>query len=153
MTEPAKLVIDRRVWLESTPQRVFDVLRDPQNWFAMDQALEDVSPRGPIVAGAVGTMRHHRGPGMNVTTSWANIAFEPGVQLDSRVIGRGYSLTESVLLEPAGGGTKVTVVDTVISTSLLGRVMIAFSRRIMETDLRARCANLKMLVEAPPPEN
>jgi hypothetical protein len=91
MTERATLSIDRRVWLASTPHGVFDVLRDPQNWFVLDKALVDVSPRDQIVAGAAGTMRHHRGPGMNVTTSWGNIAFEPGVQLDSRVIGPGYN--------------------------------------------------------------
>jgi hypothetical protein len=147
MTEPATLSIDRRVWLASTPQGVFDVLKDPRNWFLLDTALVDVSPRDPIVGGAAGTMRHHRGPGMNVTTSWENIAFEPGVQLDNRVIGPGYKLTESVSLEAAGSGTQMTVVDAVVSTSFFGRLMIAFSRRIMERDLRTRCANLKMLVE------
>ena len=50
-------------------------------------------------------------------------------------------------LESAGGGTQMTVVDSVASISLFGRLMIAFSRRIMEGDLRARCANLKTLVE------
>ncbi len=153
MTEPATLSIDRRVWLASTPQGVFDVLKDPKNWFVLDKALMDVSPRDPIVAGAAGTMRHHRGPGMNVTTSWENIAFEPGVQLDSRVIGRGYKLRESVSLESAGGGTQMTVVDSVVSISLFGRLMIAFSRRIMEGDLRARCANLRTLVETAAAEN
>jgi hypothetical protein len=58
-----------------------------------------------------------------------------------------------VSLESAGGGTQMTVVDTVVSTSLFGRMMIAFSRRIMETDLRARCANRKTLVETAPAEN
>jgi hypothetical protein len=152
MAEPATLSIERRVWLAS-PQGVFDVLKDPTNWFVLDKALVDVSPRDPIVAGAAGTMRHHRGPGMNVTTSWENVAFEPGVQLDNRVIGPGYQLRESVSLESARGGTQMTVVDSVVSTSLVGRLMIAFSRRIMEGDLRARCANLKRLVETASAEN
>jgi hypothetical protein len=153
MTEPATLSIDRRVWLASTPQGVFDVLKDPRNWFVLDKALVDVSPRDPIVAGAAGTTRHHRGPGMNVTTSWEKIVFQPGVQLDSRVIGPGHKLRESVSLESAGGGTQMTVVDSVVSTSLFGRLMIAFSRRMMEGDLRARCANLKTLVEAAAAKN
>jgi hypothetical protein len=153
MIEPATLSIVRRVWLASTPQDVFDVLKDPKNWFVLDKALVDVSPRDPIVAGAAGTMRHHRGPGMNVTTSWENIAFEPGVRLDNRVVGPGYKLRESVSLESAGGGTHMTVVDSVVSTSLFGRLMVAFSRRIMERDLRARCANLKTLVETAAAEN
>jgi len=153
MHRPATLSIERRLWLASTPQGIFDVLKDPENWFVLDKALVDVSPRDPIVAGATGTMRHHRGPGMNVTTSWENIAFEPGVQLDNRDIGPGYELTESVSLEAAGGGTEMTVVDTVVSTSLVGRLMIAFSRRIMEGDLQARCANLKTLVESAAAEN
>jgi hypothetical protein len=46
----------------------------------------------------------------------------------------------------------MTVVDSVVSTSLFGRLMVAFSRRIMEGDLRARCENLKTLVEAAAPE-
>jgi len=85
---------------------------------------------------------------MSVTTSWENIAFERGVQLDSRVTGPGYKLRESVSLESAGGGTQMTVVDSVVSTSLFGLLMVAFSRRIMEGDLRVRCENLKTLVEA-----
>jgi hypothetical protein len=36
MTEPATLSIDRRVWLASTPQGVFDVRKDPKNWFVLD---------------------------------------------------------------------------------------------------------------------
>ena len=91
------------MWLASTPDRVFDVLKDPKNWCVLDKALVDVSPRDPIVAGAAGTMRHHRGPGMNMTTSWEIIAFEPGVQLDHRVIGRGYKLREPACLSRAAG--------------------------------------------------
>lgn len=47
----------------------------------------------------------------------------------------------------------MTVVDSVVSTSLFGRPMIAFSRRIMEGDLRERCAILKTLVETAAAEN
>lgn len=153
MNEPATLTIDRRVWLASTPQGVFDVLKDPKNWFVLDKALVDVSPRDPIVAGAAGTMRHHRGPGMNVTTSWENIVFQPGVQLDSRVISPGYKLRESVSLESAGGGNPNDGCRFRRLDFALWPADDRILRRIMEGDLRARCANLKTLVETAAAKN
>ena len=92
---------------------------------------------------------------MNVTTSWENLAFEPRLGTNFRSRYRPRLQAEGVRCRSgrAGGGTQMTVVDSVVSTSLFGRLMIAFSRRIMEGDLRARCANLKTLVETAAAEN
>jgi hypothetical protein len=146
----ATLVVEGDIVISRTANRVFDVLADPTTWGDVDPALIEVSPLERLSLGATGTMRHRRGPGITARTSWTITAFVPGRSIDNRLTGLGYELTESVELTPDATGTRMRVVDTVVSTTLFGRVMVAMSRGIMERDLRARFANLKTLIEAGP---
>jgi hypothetical protein len=95
-------------------------------------------------------MRRRVGPGLKVTTAWKNTALMPGVRIEMLDTGFGYELHESVVLSGDPVGTRVTVVDTLRPTSLIGRVMVASSRRIIQRDLDARLASLKSLLESRP---
>ena len=65
-----------------------------------------------------------------------------------RIVGRGYELTETIELEPTTRGAAVQIADRLTATSMLGRLMVRFSGRIMERDLGVRSGRLKSLVEA-----
>ena len=142
------MIIEDRIAIGVPPQRVFDVLADPATWFVIDPTLVDVTPREPITLGSTGTMRNRRGPGFTAKVSWTTVEFVPGARLVQHLRGSGYELSEAVVLSVDGLGTQMTVVDTLVPTSLAGRLMVSLSRGIMERDLASRCARLKALLEA-----
>ena len=84
---------------------------------------------------------------MRATTSWTVTDLVPGVRLAMRIVGRGYELTETIELSSRAAGTTIDVADRLVATSWLGRLMVPFSRGIIERDLRARSATLKALLE------
>ncbi len=141
------MIVERRIEIARTPGAVFDELADPTTWATHDPALLEVQPRDRIVHGATGTMRRHVGPGMKVTTAWENTRFEPGACLAMLVRGSGYELTETVDFVASATGTTVTVVDDLVPTSIVGRVMVAMSGGIIERDLTARLGRLKAVLE------
>ena len=87
---------------------------------------------------------------MKVTTAWENTRYEPGACLEMLIRGMGYELTETVDFAAIPTGTTVTVVDDLIPTSFVGRVMVAMSGGIIERDLTARLGRLKAMLEAGP---
>lgn len=141
------MIVERRIEIARPPGAVFDELADPTTWATHDPALLEVRPRDRLVHGATGTMRRKVGPGMKVTTAWENTRFEPGACLEMLVRGSGYELTETVDFAATPTGTTVTVVDDLVPTSLVGRVMVAMSGRIIERDLTARLDRLKAMLE------
>jgi len=141
------LVVEGRASVAAPPQHVFEALADPATWFIIDPTLVDVNPRERLAIGTTGTMRNRRGPGLTATVTWTTTELIPGARLVQHLKGFGYELTESVTLAVDTLGTQVTVVDSVIPTSLAGRLMVAMSRGIMERDLQARFVRLKALLE------
>lgn len=144
------MIVAGEVEIARGPQAVFDVLADPATWATHDPALVDVRPRDRLIPGATGTMRRRVGIGMVVTTSWENTHYEPGVRLEMLVRGSGYQLRETVTFAATSTGTIVSVMDNLTPTSLVGRVMVAMSGRIIDRDLNARLARLKAMLEAAP---
>lgn len=141
------LVIEGWASVAAPPQDVFEVLTDPGTWFSIDPTLVDVNPRERLVLGTTGTMRNRRGPGLTATATWTTTELIPSIRLTQHLKGFGYELTESVTLAEDKLGTEMTVVDSLIPTSLAGRILVALSRGIMERDLQARFARLKVLIE------
>lgn len=142
------MIIQAEISIAADRQLVFDALADPATWFAIDPTLIDATPRTPLTLGATGTMRNRRGPGMTATVSWRTTELEPGARLTQYLVGMGDELGETVELASDGAGTHLTVVDTLVPTSIVGRLMVAFSRGIMERDAQARCTKFKALLEA-----
>lgn len=128
------MIIQAEISIAADRHHVFDALADPATWFTIDPTLIDVTPRTPLTLGAIGTMRNRRGPGMVATASWRTTELEPGARLTQYLAGMGYELWETVELVSDGDGTHLTVIDTLVPTSILGRLMVAFSRGIMERD-------------------
>lgn len=130
------------------PAQVFAFLTSAEGLRAVDPALIDYGPLGPIAAGGAGWFKHRRG-GMTARTTWAVTAFEEARRLEVAISGMGYAMTESAALEATATGTRARFVDRVWPTSLPGRLLVALSGGIMRRDLRARSARLKALLEAP----
>jgi len=130
------MIVETTVGIARSPQDVFDVLADPSTWSALDAALVDVEPCEAVVPGATGTIRRRVGLGLTVTTAWENTEFVPGVRLENLIKGFGYELRETVRLAADAHGTQVTVVDTLMPTSLVGRAMVAMSRGITRRGAR-----------------
>ena len=129
------------------PADVFAFLTSAEGLRAVDPALVDYGPPGPITAGGAGWFRHRRG-GMTANTTWRVTAFEAPTRLEVAISGMGYAMTESAALEATPTGTRARFVDRVWPTSLPGRLLVALSSGIMRRDLRARAARLKALLEA-----
>jgi hypothetical protein len=108
----------------------------------------EVVPRKRVALGSTGTVRRRVGAGLTVKTALEITAFVPGARFENLIAGFGYELRETVVLAADAIGAQVAVVDTLVPTSLVGRAMVAVSRRIIERDLHARCAKLKSLLEA-----
>lgn len=142
------LIVEGGIGIARPPQDVFDVLADPTTWATLDTALVDVEPRAPVAPGMKGTVRRRVGPGMTVKSAWEITDYAPGVRFENLITGSGYELRETVVLAAEPDGTRVSVVDALIPTSLVGRVMVAASGGFIRRDLTARLANLKSLLEA-----
>lgn len=134
------------------PGDVFAFLTSAEGLRAVDPALVDYGPPGPITAGGEGWFKHRRF-GMTANTTWRVTAFEPPTRLEVAIYGMGYGMTESAEMETTAAGTRARFVDRVWPTTLPGRLMVALSGGIMRRDLRARAARLKVILEgdAPPP--
>ena len=142
------MIIEGRIVIGAPPQRVFDALADPATWFVIDPTLIDVTPREPITLGSTGTMRNRRGPGFTAKASWRTVEFVAGSRLVQHLRGSGYEMTEAVEMAADVAGTQMTVVDTLVATSLAGRLMVALARGIMERDMASRCARLQAMLES-----
>lgn len=141
------MIIEGRSRIGATPQRVFDLLADPEAWFKVDPSLVDVSPRTPLAVGSTGSIRNRRGPGFVATASWTTTALVPGERITQHLRGSGYEMTETVTLEGDGDATTMVVVDEIWPTSLAGRLMVALARGIMSRDMTSRSALLKAEAE------
>ena len=132
---------------------VFAFLADQTNWARIDPALVDLSPTGTLAIGKAGTMTR-RVSGLRVTTRWTVVEFQPDARLTIQDVGKGYALTEDMTLEDVSGGTRLHVVDTLLPTSLPGRLFVAMSGPFIRRDLRDRATRLTALLEsgASPPE-
>lgn len=152
---PARPVPDRGFELSfdlevaRRPAEVFDFLTSPVGLRAVDPALVDYGPPGPIAAAGAGWFKHRRF-GMTARTTWRVTAFEPPDRLEVAISGMGYAMTESAELEPTPTGTRARFVDRVGPTTLPGRILVALSGGIMRRDLRARAERLKAVLEGSP---
>ena len=133
--------------LARSPDAVFALLADPESFRAVDPALIDYGPRGPLAAGAEGWFKHRRG-GMTANTTWRVTELDAPTRLEVAISGSGYRMTESAYLEATAAGTRAVFIDRVWPTSLPGRILVALSSGIMRRDLRDRAARLKALLEA-----
>ena len=130
------------------PGDVFAFLTSAEGLRAVDPALVDYGPPGPLTAGGQGWFKHRRG-GMTANTTWRVTAFEAPTRLGVAISGMGYAMTESAELEATPMGTRARFVDRVWPTSLPGRLLVALSSGIMRRDLRARADRLRRLLEGP----
>ncbi len=142
------MIVEGQITIARTPQQIFDVLADPSVWFELDSALVDIQPRETLVLGASGTMRRRAGMGLTATTAWKVTALEPFSRIEMLITGFGYTLRETISLSAGASGTEVTVVDTLVPTSLIGRAMVGMSRGIIRRDLEARFETLTTYLEA-----
>jgi hypothetical protein len=139
--------IAREIEVARQPEDVFAFLTDEAGIRAVDPALIDYGPPGPLRDGATGWFRHRRG-GMTARTTFRVTAFEPRNRLEVAIAGMGYAMTESAVLEPTAAGTRARFVDRVWPTSLAGRLLVGLSGGIMRRDLRARAERLRSILES-----
>src|SRR6476661_4750377 len=137
LSEPAGgFELRHEIDVERDPGAVFDFLTSPEGLRAVDPALVDYGPPGPIAAGGTGWFAHRRGA-MVARTTWRVTGFEPPTHLEVEIAGMGYGMTEGADLEATATGTRARFVDRVWPTSIAGRVLVALSGGIMRRDLRA----------------
>jgi len=127
--------------------RVFEFLTDTANFHALDDALVDFGPPGPLSAGRVGWFRHRRGV-MTARTTWTVTALEAPTDISVEVRGMGYAMTETARLASTPTGTSVTLTERIWPTSLPGRLLVALSGGVMRRDLRARLERLRSALSA-----
>jgi hypothetical protein len=133
--------------LAVAPEAAFEFLADTAGFRAVDPALIELEPQGPLVEGLTGSFVHRRG-GMRARTTWRVGRVEAPRRLTVEIRGMGYGMTEDVELEAVPGGTRARFVERVWPTSLPGRILVALSGGIMRRDLRARSRRLQQLLEA-----
>jgi len=135
--------------IERPPAAVFALLADTRWFRALDSALVEVEPEGPLAHGLTGRFLHRRA-GLPARTTWQVLTLEAPSRLVVEVRGMGYAMTEALDLEGNALGTRARFRERVWPTSFAGRVLVALSGGIMRRDLRARSARLKALVEGEP---
>jgi len=128
------------------PDDVFAFISDTRGFRALDPALVEVSPEGPLAAGMTGRFLHRRG-GFPARTTWEVTRLDPPSRVAVELQGMGYRMTEDVELERAPVGTRAMFVERVWSTSLAGRLLVSLAGGVMRRDLRARAALLKVVLE------
>ena len=129
------------------PADVFALLTDSGSFRAVDPALVDFGPPGPLTPGGEGWFKHRRG-GMTARTTFRVTRLEAPTHLEVAISGMGYGMTEAAELEATPTGTRARFVDRVWPTTLPGRLLVALSGGIMRRDLRHRAGRLKALLEA-----
>jgi Polyketide cyclase / dehydrase and lipid transport len=134
--------------VERGPDVVFAFLADTRSFPALDPALVEVEPEGPLARGMTGRFLHRRA-GFPARTTWQVVALEAPSRLVVELHGMGYAVTEALDLDSSLVGTRVRFTEHVRPTSFAGRLMVALSGGIMRRDLRARAARLKAVLEAP----
>lgn len=146
------VIVEGTVRIGAPPERVFEYMVDPTHWVEYDPTLVEVTPSDRLRVGSSGIVRNRRAPGMTAKASWRTTKLEPPVRVTQELRGMGYELTEDVRLTPIASGTELHIVETLLPTSLVGRVFVAMSRGFMERDLRARSQRLKTVLEGKPRE-
>jgi Polyketide cyclase / dehydrase and lipid transport len=134
--------------IERGPDGVFAFLADTRSFPALDPALVEVEPEGPLIRGMTGRFLHRRA-GFPARTTWQVLTLDAPSRLVVELHGLGYAMTEALELEGSPLGTRVRFTERVWPTSFAGRLMVALSGGIMRRDLRARAARLKAVLEAP----
>jgi uncharacterized protein YndB with AHSA1/START domain len=140
------MIIEGTTRIAASPEQVFEFLVDPTRWVQYDPTLAEVTPSDRLVVGATGIVRNRR-LFMTAKATWRTTQLEAPMRVTQELRGIGYRLTEAVRLTPMDGGTDMHVIETLLPTSLGGRLFVALSRGIMERDLRARSGRLKALLE------
>lgn len=141
------MIMEHVIEIMRPPQAVFDSVADPESWRAIDPDMLDVFASGPMRLGASGSVRHRR-PVTAVTTQWEVTAFEVPERFETLITGFGYTLRETVELKGTDRGTRMSATDVLLPTSLIGRLLVLVSGRIIRSDLQARSDRLKALLEA-----
>jgi uncharacterized protein YndB with AHSA1/START domain len=99
----------------ASPERVWDVWSDPNNWSAWNSGIKAAQLEGPIHDGAAGTMTTSRGSRHTVTFS--NV--KPGRGYALSTSGPpGTTMTFSCAIEPNGSGS--TISQSVVLSGPMG---------------------------------
>ena len=138
--------IRHEIEIARQPEEVFDFLIDTDSFRVVDPALVSYTPPGVMRLGVTGTFVHRR-RGMIARSTWSVEELERPWRLRVAVRGTGYAMEEAASLAATSAGTRVTFVDSVRSTSALGRLMVAVSTGIMRRDLIERAARLGSALE------
>jgi hypothetical protein len=141
--------LEDEVDIERPQGDVFAFLADTRSFRALDSALIEVEPEGPLTLGLSGRFFHRRG-GLPARTTWRVIALDAPSRISVEVRGMGYAMTEAIELEDNGPGTRARFVERVWPTSLAGRLLVAISRGVMRRDLAKRRELLKAVLERTP---
>ena len=136
--------------IERPEADVFALLADTRGFRALDSALVEVEPEGPLAPGMTGRFLHRRA-GLPARTTWQVLTFTPPSRLVVELHGMGYAMTESVDIEGSLLRTHVRFTERVWSTSFAGRLLVALSGGVMRRDLRTRAGLLKLVLEDPEP--
>ena len=142
--------LETEIDVERQQGDVFAFLADTRGFRAVDSALVEVEPEGPLAPGLTGRFLHRRG-GFPARTTWRVTTLEAPSRLVVELHGMGYAMTEALDLEDSIIGTRVRFTERVWPTSFAGRLMVALSGGIMRRDLRARAGLLKAVLENPEP--
>ncbi len=149
--QPGGFQLETEVDIERQREDVFAFLADTGSFRALDAALVEVEPVGPLALGMTGRFLHRRG-GFPARTTWRVTTLEAPNRLVVELRGMGYAMTEALDVEETGAGTRARFTERVWPTSLAGRLMVRLSGGIMRRDLRARAALLKQVLERATPE-
>jgi hypothetical protein len=150
VSEPAGgFELKDEVDIARAPVDVFAFLADTGSFRALDSALVEVEPEGPLTLGLTGRFFHRRG-GLPARTTWRVIALEAPSRIAVEVRGMGYAMTETLELEGHGAGTRARFVERVWPTRLAGRLLVAISGGVMRRDLAKRRELLKAVLERAP---
>jgi polyketide cyclase/dehydrase/lipid transport protein len=141
--------LETYVDLERAPEDVYAFLADTRSFRALDAALVEVEPEGPLSLGLTGRFLHRRG-GLPARTMWRVTALDAPSRLVVELRGMGYQMTEAIELERSPLGTRARFVERIWPTSLAGRLLVALSAGVMRRDLAKRRALLKTVVEQTP---
>jgi hypothetical protein len=86
----------------------------------------------------------HRRSGITVKTRWEVIEFQAPQRFEILITGFGYTLQEAIVLVAVDGGTRVSIEDVLLPTSLVGRLIVVASGGFVRKDLQARLAQQRM---------
>lgn len=143
-----KKTITNKIFIEKSPEKVFDLILQPEIWKKFSTGIIAVNYSGEkLTLNSTGSFSRKQGPNL-LTEHFKVTELEYAKKLTMEVTTNIFYAHDASTYEAENNGTRATFNETLIARGLMGNIFLLLLSGLIKKSLKADYARLKEVIEA-----